>query len=228
MTGEPTAQVPKPEGPSVEEVLGAEVIADAERRAERVRRRGQRDAERIRQKAEEQAGQTSEDILTEAQRRAERVSQMVLATVEVEALKVRLALKEEVIGAALEAAWQRLLAKDDYEYVTVLVELAAAAIAQMPGEEFVVQLGDDDTGRSGEEVCRRIEEAVSVGGGRQVRVQLSAEHPRIAAGCVVFSADGRLRYDNSFEARRHRLYQQLRQAAARDLFGTEEPTRDHQ
>lgn len=228
MTEGSKAPVPDSETSAVEEVLGSEVIADAGRRSERVRRRGERDAARIRQRAEQEAQKAAQDILTEARRRAEQASQEVLATVEVEARKADLALKEEVIAACLEAAWQTLLAKDGYEYATVLVSLAASAIAQMPGEQFVLQVGDDDTERAGEDLCRRIEDAVSADRGRQVRVRLSPEHPHIAGGCVVFSADGRLRYDNSFEARRRRHYQQLRQLAARDLFGTEEPTSEDQ
>ena len=217
-----------PEARAVEEVLGSEVLADAERRAERIRRRGRRSAASIRQKAEEEARKVTRDILAQARRRGERTSQMVLATVGVEAMKTHLTLKEEVIGASLEVAWQRLLARNGYNYATVLVDLGAAAISRMPGEEFVLQLGDEDAERDGEAVCRQIEEKVSTEWGRHVQVRLSPEHPLIAGGCVVLSADGRLRYDNSFEARRRRLYQQLRRLAARDLFSMEDPNGDDQ
>jgi len=217
-----------PEAPAVEEVLGSEVLADAERRAERIRRRAQRSAEGIRQKAEEEARKVAEDILAEARRRGERTSRMILATVGVEAMKTHLALKEELISASLEEAWQRLLARNDYDYAAALVELGAAAVSRMPGEEFVLQLGEDDGRQDGEAVCRQIEQKVSTEWGRQVRVRLSPEHPPIAGGCVVLSADGRLRYDNSFEARRRRLHQQLRQMAARNLFSGEGPNGDDQ
>lgn len=225
---EPTQpqQPPAPEA-SVEQVLGDEVIADARRRAERIGRRGQREAERIRKKAEKQAHEVAQAILDDAHQRAQHSAQMVLATLEVEAHKANLALREEVVQASLEAAWQKLLAKDDYDYPAALSRLAAAAVAQMPGEEFVLQLAQEDGDRLTDGLCERIEQAVRREKQREVKVRLSPEPSRFVGGCVVFSADGRLRYDNSFEARRRRLHQHLRQSAARALFADEETDRDH-
>jgi len=215
-TRQTSAQTP------VEEILGSEVLADAQRRAERIHRRGERDAEHIRQAAEEEAKEAAETVLRDARRRAEQASQMVLATVGVEEQKATLALKEAVIQKALDAAWQSLLAKGAYDYQGALVSLAASAITQMPGEEFTLHLGEGDRQRGGEDLRRRIEEAVAAPGGRAVKVHLSPTYLSIAGGCVVTGEDGRLRYDNSFEARQRRLHEEVRRRTAQGLFGSEE------
>ena len=209
-------------GTPVEELLGNDVLADAQRRAERIRRRGERDAEHIREAAEKEAKEAAEAVLRDARRRAEQVSQMVLATLAVEEQKATLSLKEEIIQKALDAAWQRLLAKDGYDYRGLLVQLAASAISQMPGEEFTLELGEGDRERIREDVCRSIEQAVAAHGGRAVKVHLSPTYSAIGGGCVVTGEKGRLRYDNSFEARRRRLHEEVRRQAAQELFGSEE------
>lgn len=222
----PTEQPQTPESP-VERVLGDEVLADARRRAERIRRRGRRDAERIRRQAEKEAQRVAEEILSEAHRRAEHSARMILATLDVEVHKATLNLKEEIVQACLEAAWRKLLRKDDYDYPAVVTRLAVSALARMPGREFILQVSNEDRDRLPEDLPRRIEEAVQREHHREVKVRLAAEPGRFAGGCVVLSADGRLRYDNSFEARRRRLQQQLRRTAAQALFGDEESDRDH-
>jgi len=207
---------------TVEEVLGSEVIADAERRAKRIRDRGQRDAERIRKRGEVDARKAAEDILTEANRRAELVKSQVLATLEVEKMKVELAAKEELISSCLRSAWEALLQKGSYDYASVLVELAVTAIARMRGDRFVIQLGEADRERVNNGLLDRIRSGLEARGGRPVEVRPAGDFSRAAGGCVVLSADGGLRYDNSFAARRDRLTPQLRRLAARELFGTEE------
>jgi vacuolar-type H+-ATPase subunit E/Vma4 len=206
----------------VEEILGTEVLADAQRRAERIRRRGERDAEHIRESAQKEASQAAQAVLEDARRRAEQVSRMVLATLAVEEQKATLALKEEIIQKAVDAAWQKLLAKDGYDYRGFLVQLAASAVSGMPGEEFTLQLDEDDRERIREDVCRSIEHAVAVHGGRAVHVRLSPTYSSLGGGCVLTGENGRLRYDNSFEARRRRLHEVVRRRAAQELFGSEE------
>jgi V/A-type H+-transporting ATPase subunit E len=203
----------------VEELLASEVIADAERRAERIRQRAERDAHEVRQSAEKEAQQAADTVLREGRRRADQASHVVLAMLGVQEQKLTLALKEEVVTGALDASWQKLLAKDEYDYGGTLIQLAAAAIAQMPGEEFTLQLGEADGRRVGKDLCRSIEEAVAPQGRRAVRVYLSPAYLPIAGGCVVTGEKGRLRYDNSFEARRRRLHEEARRRAARGLFG---------
>lgn len=215
----PTA---KEESSRVEEVLGSEVIADAERRAQRIRQRGEREAQRIRQRGEKDAQQGAEEILQAARQRAERESNMVLATVEVDAHKVELTAKEEVIEACLQTARRQLLEKDAYDYRAALAELAADAIVQMPGESFMVALGEADAQNRADKLARRIEEVVAARSGRTVHVEIGREHARISGGCVVLSADGRLRYDNSFDARLRRHREHLRRLTARELFSEDE------
>jgi vacuolar-type H+-ATPase subunit E/Vma4 len=207
---------------SVEQLLGSEVIADAERRAERTRRRAERDAHEIHQAAEKAAQEAAQTVLREGRRRAEHASHVVLATLGVQEQKLTLALKEEVIQSALDAAWQKLVAKDAYDYGGTLVQLAASAITEMPGEEFTLQLGEVDGNRVSKEICRSIEKAVAAQGGRAVRVYLSPAYLPIAGGCVVTGEKGRLRYDNSFEARWRRLHEEVRRRAAQGLFGDEQ------
>jgi vacuolar-type H+-ATPase subunit E/Vma4 len=211
-----------PAGTPVEELLGSEVIADAERRAERIRRRGERDAQHIREAAEKEAREASEAVLADARQRAGDVSKMVLATLAVEEQKATLSLKEEIIQKALDAAWQKPLAKDGYDYRGTLVRLAASAVSGMPGDEFTLELGEDDRGRIREDVCRSIEQAVAAQGGRAVHVHLSPTYSSIGGGCVVSGENGRLRYDNSFAARRRRLHDEMRRRAAQELFGNTE------
>ena len=211
----PTA---KEESSRIEELLGSEVMADAERRAERIIQRAERDAEGIRRRGQQQGRGAAEEILQAARQRAEHASNAVLATVAVEAHKAELAAQEEAIDACLTAAYQQALEKDGYDYHTVLVELAAAAVVQMPGDRFRLCLMADDAQLRADGLPQQVEAAVKERTGRTVQVELAGEHPRIAGGCIVLSADGRLRYDNSFEGRLRRQRDLLRRVAARELF----------
>jgi V/A-type H+-transporting ATPase subunit E len=198
-----------------ERVLSDEILADAERKAGRARKRGEREAKQILGRARQRAAEAAARTLEAAEERAQRLEAAAMATFETEVQRDLLAVRERQLDALFDAARARLADKDGYDYPAVLADLAAQAIEAMPADRMVLELNEGDRGiaSSGwlDDVRRRI--------GRPVEIAVADAPAPIDGGLTVRSADGRLLYDNSFDARIERLKPELRRQLAAKVFG---------
>lgn len=95
-----------------------------------------------------------------------------------------------------------------------LLRLAAEGLAQLPGDSFEVVLSEQAAAGLTDEWCRRLEEQC-----RKRGVRLAAPNAgRPQGGCLVRTADGRMSFDNSFDARARRFETVWRSALA-GLYG---------
>jgi len=198
------------------DALVNEIIGDAEKKAVRTLRRGDREAGQIVEKAEKQAESIRRAATEAAQMRAEKEKTVVLATVDLDARRIEMAAEERLIVAAFDSAQQKMLDKQAYGYPAVVARLIAEAAQAIGGDSFRVELSNDDrksldfTALTGS-VCERL--------GRQVELSLADEPAPIAAGAIVRSPDGRRMVDDSLEARLVRMRDELRRRVAQVLFG---------
>ena len=202
-----------------EKVLSDEILKDAQTKADRLRKRGERDAKKILDEAAKEAAAAAERTLQVARARADRVTQSLLATVEQDVRRGLLTAREAELDRLFEAARQRLADRSSYDPAAVLAALAAQAIGAMRADRVVLALAEADRAIATEawraDVRRRL--------GRDVAIEVSPEPAPIEGGLIVRSADGRLLYDNSFGARLRRLWPELRKELAAEVFQENSP-----
>jgi vacuolar-type H+-ATPase subunit E/Vma4 len=110
--------------------------------------------------------------------------------------------RERWIQLAAEAGRGRLREDESgAESPELLLRLAAEGISRLPGDSFDVIASERVAPRLDAAWCRRLEEKC---GKRQVRLA-PAGALRPEGGCLVRTADGRITFDNSFEARARRF-----------------------
>ena len=160
----------------------------------------------------------------------------------------RLLLATAVLSLAVrERAMQALaeLARSG-DYPAVLIALATVAARemrtdgiQMPSESIELVMRAEDREAHGAQVVEALQglvvgalgERLGVGeseqgrlAARRVEVGLSNSTVRTTGGLLVWSADGRMLCDQTFEARLARLWDGLREQVAEDLFAGNEHT----
>lgn len=201
-----------------EKLLSDEILKDAQTKAERIRKRAQRDARKVLDDAAKEAEAAAQKILGVARRKADRAVQSILATVDQEARRDLLAAQEAEMAKVFEAARARLADRTAYDYPAAAAGLAAEAIRAIGAGRVVLELGEADRSIATEawlaDVRRRA--------GRDVAMEVASEAAPIDGGVRVRSADGRLFYDNSFEGRLRRLRPELRRELAAKAFKEEE------
>jgi vacuolar-type H+-ATPase subunit E/Vma4 len=213
--GDETADRTTPSAAASEKVLSDEILKDAQRRADRIRKRAQREAKKTLDDAAKEAESAAEKILNAARRRADRVAQSLLATIEQEVRRDLLEAQEAELSRLFDAARERLRDRAAYDYPAVLARLATEAIAAMEADHVVIELSEADRPIATEGWLGGIRRAA----GRQLAIDISESSAPIDGGLIVRSADGRLLYENSFAARLRRLWPDLRRELAAEVFG---------
>jgi len=206
-----------------EEPIAGEIMADAQRRADRTRQRAEREASRILEQARREAAREREGILQEARARLEHQKQVLRARMELELQAMRQRRRGEAVERVRQLARQKLaeLADSD-EHRRALVELALLAIARMSGDEFTLILRQEDRDRWGRELPGELAAAARERLGRQVSIQISDETVHALGGLIVSGAGGRQVADQTFDARLERLWDELRAHVAPLVLGDSE------
>ena len=201
---------------SHEDALIEEIIGDAEKKAERTQRRAEREARQAVEKTEKEADGIRQSIAQDAHQRAEKEKDIVLATIDLDARRLKMEAEERLITEAFDAAETQMMNKRGYDYPAALARLVAAACEAIGGDAFGVSLSEDDQAQvEPDALSRRVAEQL----GRKVTLELDNIPSPIKAGAIVRSEDGRRVVDNSLDGRLARMREDLRRGAARILFG---------
>lgn len=200
------------------EKLFEEVLADARTKADRIRLRGERDAEAVRERAAQQAKAAADKILAEADAEADLKRTQILATLEIEAQRERLARLEESLQKVYGRVLADLGALDAARRLVVQARLAVEAAAQIPQDELELALPGAAHAERGQaladDVARRVAEQLH----RNVTIHPAAGPAEIDDGVIVRTPDGRMEIVNSLEERLRRLWPELRLQVAGRLF----------
>lgn len=201
---------------AAQEVLAREIIEDGRKRAAQIMADAKAEAEKLLAQADAQAGAEAAKISAESEERSRKRTDMILASAIQESAQRKLHARDEVLREALDRARQGLNKLDGEPYRKTVLSLAMDALLRMPGESFVVRaagLSEADCASMREALLKSMRAE-----GRNIAVQCS---PAAAAsrGVIVESADGRLRWDNTFDARLIRMKAGLQNLVAPALFG---------
>ena len=193
------------------QVLCAEILAAARRESDEIIHRAQQEVEALLAKATAEADQARRERLEAARAEAARRQELILATVPVEAGRLRAARVEALLESVHAEVRRRLLAHEGFDYRETVIALAAEAMKRMPGSAFVVKLSPADCAALGDgltgEIARRV-------GRAPLDVTIASEPAAQDGSLIIQDVDGRLVWDNSLPTRLERLWPELRRQIA--------------
>jgi vacuolar-type H+-ATPase subunit E/Vma4 len=192
-------------------VLREEILAEAQRESEGILARARQYAEGVLVTAAADANKEREEQLDRGRAEAARRRELILATVPVEAGRLRVLRVESLLESVREEARGRLLAHDGFKYREAVITLAALALGHMAGVAFVVKVSEGDRTLLGDgladEIARRV--------GRSpldVAVAYDSEIP--GGGVIVEDSSACQIWDNRLLKRMERMWPELRRQIA--------------
>ena len=205
------------------EKLFEEVLADARNKAERTRKRGEREAQAAARKIDEQIEAEVELIVAEGRRQAESRQREIMATVEIEAQRERLSLLEQSLTAVRTTAAGMLGKASDKQRRESAEKLARQALSMVPAGEYELSLPaalhQAEAERLAAELTGMAADGSAAGdAGGAITVRAAAQ-PAEGDGPILRSTDGRAAIDQTLSERLRRLWPELRLIAGKSLFG---------
>ena len=122
------------------DLLRQEILEQARRQKEDILRQARQEAGAVVAKAEKEAEQFRRERLGAARAEAKRRAEAILATLPVEAGRLRSAGIEQLLQAIHDGAREQLQRRAGSDYRVTVVRLSAEALGQMVGESFRLRL----------------------------------------------------------------------------------------
>jgi V/A-type H+/Na+-transporting ATPase subunit E len=179
-----------------------QIMEEAKKRADEIRRRGQDEAERVRR-----------EILDKAQQDADRLRSQTVSSAQLKARTMQLENREKLLDRVFQAAKEKLAdvqKRPDYDQLAA--QLLREALTQLRVNK--AQIRADQATRALLE--KKILDDISSELDGQYTL---ADNLEEGTGIVVEAADGKLHYDNTLETRLQRLQSTLRASVYKILMG---------
>jgi len=184
-------------------------------------------ADEVVQQAQKKASEEEKIVLSRGEQEARRESQRILAEARIKARREKVRAQEEIVRRCFERAQGHLktLAEQHshqgMEYKKVLARLLRESIDAAGADSLEVLANPRD-----HELLKGILPAASETKGQEgthIALTISPEGIHCVGGLAVRSADGKIKVDNTFEARFKRFREILRTQAAQQLFSGAQP-----
>lgn len=186
------------------EKITAKIAADAQTEADAVLAQAKAEAAAITAQAQAKADAIAAELAEKGRRAAAEREERMASVAQLDARKVRLAAKQELLDRAFERALEKLCAAESGELTTLLAELLVKA--SRTGKEQVA-FNTADRARVGKEAVLRANEK----GG--LNLTLAEESRRIKGGFILI--DGRVETNCAFET----LVRLQRESMAGEIAG---------
>ena len=194
----------------IEKITGR-IEADVQREIDAIQADARSQADAIAARYDEQAKRESEDILARGRRSADERVERLASVAQLEARKLELAAKQELLGEAFGRALEQLLNLPEKEYVALLANLAVKASST--GREQVI-LSQKDRTRYGKQVVTQANELLAKTGTGALTL---AESSRPIKGGLILS-DGDVEVNCTFETLVRLQRGELERDVAKVLF----------
>ena len=191
----------------IEKITGR-IAADTEAEIAAIRAEARRQADEITARYEAQAKREAEEIAARGRRAEERQARLA-SVAQLDARKLELAAKQEMLAKAYDRAMERLTSLPDGEYVGLLAGLAAEASST--GREEVI-LSQKDRARYGKQVVTQANERLGDG-----HLTLSVQTRPIRGGLIL--SDGDVEVNCTFETLVRLLRGEMDRTVVEVLFG---------
>lgn len=172
----------------IEKITGR-IAADAGREIDEINAEARRQADEILARYEAQAKRESEEILSRGKRNADERVERLASVAQMDARKLELAAKQEMLSKAYDLALEKLVNLPDKDYVTLLADLAVKASST--GKEAVIFSQKDRT-RYGKQVVTQANERLKDG-----HLTMSEQTRPIQGGLIL--SDGDVEVNCTFE-----------------------------
>lgn len=172
----------------IEKITGR-IAEDAGREIDSLLADARRQADEITARYEAQAQRESEDIISRGKRNADERVERLASVAQLDARKLELAAKQEMLAKAYDLALEQLLNLSEKEYVALLADLAVKASST--GKEAVIFSQKDRT-RYGKAVVTQANERLGDG-----HLTLSEQTRPIKGGLIL--SDGDVEVNCTFE-----------------------------
>lgn len=192
--------------------LASEILADAQKQAERKTSSAKKTAERIVHSAQAQVENIEQDAIKQAQKRLDHQSRLIQADIPHQKQIRTLQVKQQVIDAILNDAIKKMLSNDSQHPDALLIALAAMSVEQILSDDIVLELSQRDAAR-GENIIRALKAKYAS------KTFKAATNANIKGGVIARSANGRQIVNNTFESRLLRTQHELRNRLAKLIFG---------
>lgn len=192
------------------EALSAEILAEAKRDCDQIIHRAQQEAETLVASAMAEAEKIRREKLEAARAEAGRRSELILASVPVEAGRLRSARIESMLESIRDSARRRLLAREFDVHETVMA-LASEAIRRMPGADFVLKISPTDHATFATKLAGEVAQR---SGRSPLNLTISPDPAMTDSGVIVAAANGTRIWDNRLLSRLERLWPELRRQLA--------------
>ena len=189
----------------IEKITGR-IAADTEAEIASIQAEARRQADEITARYEAQAKREAEEIAARGRRSAEERQARLASVAQLDARKLELAAKQEMLAKAYDRAMERLTSLPDGEYVGLLAGLAAST-----GREEVI-LSQKDRARYGKQVVTQANERLGDG-----HLTLSVQTRPIRGGLIL--SDGDVEVNCTFETLVRLLRGEMDRTVVEVLFG---------
>ena len=172
----------------IEKITGR-IAADGEKEADAILTEARRQAGEITARFEAQARKESADIVDRGRRAADERVERLASVAQLDARKLELAAKQEMLSKAYDLALEKLVNLPDKEYVNLLADLAVKASST--GREAVI-FSQKDRARYGKAVVTQANEKLGDG-----HLTMSEQSRPIQGGLIL--SDGDVEVNCTFE-----------------------------
>jgi vacuolar-type H+-ATPase subunit E/Vma4 len=193
------------------DLLCEAIFAEARQQRDDILDQARREAQALHDAANAHVDQVRSERLAEARLEAARRKERLLASVPVEAGRLRGARIESLLQAVHDRACRQLDQLDGFDYREAIVALAAEAIEGMDGHTFILKLTPADRDAFAEALLEAVPQRVRR---QSVTLTVLADSSITGGGVTVVDGEGRQLWDNRLQARLERLWPELRRQIA--------------
>jgi vacuolar-type H+-ATPase subunit E/Vma4 len=207
--------------PNSPDVLSDAILAQARRECDDIIRRATDESASLVATTMAELDKIRRESREAAQTEAARRRETTLATIPVEAGRLRAERIESILEGIREEVRLQLLACDFDHHETALA-LAVEAIRRMPGTDFDLKISAADHAAFGDKLAGEIAQCTECS---PINLKISADPAISDGGVIVQDATGTRVWDNRVLSRLERLWPEMRRQIARQtsLAGKDEP-----
>jgi vacuolar-type H+-ATPase subunit E/Vma4 len=195
------------------DALERAILNEANADVEQIKQAAKAKADAIWQRAREQAESERRTALDKANQEAERVHSQFVATSQLKAHTAELGHREKLLDDVFKAAREQITSiPNGKNYEEIVAQLLREGISQLNVNKAKV--------RADKKTQKILEQGVIAKVSNELNAEITIDEPlEEGTGLIVEAAEGRLKYDNTFENRLGQIRNELRFPAYRLLMG---------
>jgi vacuolar-type H+-ATPase subunit E/Vma4 len=195
------------------DALERAILNEANSDVEQIKQTAKGKADVIWQRAREQAESERKTALEKAKQEAERVRSQFVATNQLKARTAELSHREKLLDDVFKSAREKIKSiPNEKNYEEIVAQLLREGISQLNVNKAKV--------RADKKTQKILEQSVIAKVSKELNAELTVDVPlEEGTGLIVEAADGRLKYDNTFENRLVQIQNELRFPVYRLLMG---------